>query len=329
LPHGHRQINFASVNLPGDSNVTGRSQSPDSTDTKALASGLRVTWVGMAANLFLVVLKLWVGLLARSQALVADAAHSVSDLFSDLIVLLGLRWGRKAADVEHPFGHGRIETIASLLVGAALVLAALGIAWQAVNGIYSRQVSVPSLLAVYAAAASILIKEGLYRYTIVVGRRIKSMPLVANAWHHRADALSSVAVLIGVGAVYIRPDWYLADSVAALVVAFFVLKVGAKFCWTAFKELADTAPGVEVVAAITQTAGSVKGVRGVHDVRARQSGPHLLAELHLVVDKDITVLEGHTLAREAEKRLLAKISDLHSVTIHVDPDTAVDSRPRS
>ena len=286
-----------------------------------LAAGLRVTWVGLAVNLLLVGLKLWGGIIGRSQALIADAVHSVSDLFSDAVVLLGLRWGRKEADEDHPFGHGRIETIASLIVGLLLLVVGIGIAYNAVLSIYTHQASSPTLLAIVAAAASILIKEAMYWYTVIVGRRINSMAVIANAWHHRSDAMSSVAVLIGVAIVYFKPAWYLADAIAAVLVSFFILRVSTGLTWSAFKELADTAPDRALLREIRETAQSVTGAREIHDVMARRSGPYLLVELHVVVDKSITVEQGHAISKDVEHHLLHEIKGLRRVITHIDPDT--------
>ena len=250
----------------------------------------------------------------------ADAVHSVSDLFSDVVVIFGLKWGRKIADEEHPYGHGRIETISSLIIGFLLLLVALGIAYRSVVSIYEHDTSNPSLLAIYVAAFSIIVKEALYWYTVTVGRRIRSIALVGNAWHHRSDALSSVAVLIGVAAAHFNPAWHLADSFAALIVSFFIFKVGGTLTWSAFKELADTAPDKKILSAIESKASAVLGVRQVHDLKARYSGRDIFVDIHVVVDPNITVRQGHAIAKEVENCLIKEISDICRVTIHIDPD---------
>jgi cation diffusion facilitator family transporter len=278
----------------------------------------------LAVNVTLIGVKFWGGIVGRSQALVADAVHSISDLFGDVVVLLGLRWGRKEADEDHPYGHGRIETIAALIVGFILLLIGLGIAYESVSSIYSHRVSRPTLLAIFVAAFSIIVKEGMYWYTVVVGRRINSTAVIANAWHHRSDALSSVAVLLGVGAAHINPNWHLADSFAALIVSFFILKVSASITWSAFKELADTVSSQEVIGEIRKRAMSVEGVLDAHDIIARQSGPHLLVEMHIVVNKDMTVEQGHTIVEMVERLLIGDMKSVNKVIIHVDPDTGVD-----
>ena len=285
-----------------------------------LSSGLRVTWIGLVVNAVLVVLKLWAGIASLSQALVADAIHSLSDIFSDVVVLLGLKWGRKDEDDTHPYGHARIETISSMVVGLLLVIVGVGIAYKATLSIYNHDVSRPGLMAIYAAAISILLKEAMFWYTRLIGKRLRSPLLIANAWHHRSDALSSVAVLLGVTAVYVNPKWHLADAYAALVVTFFVVKVGLNLTWSAFKELADTAPDEAIVARLTESVRDVHGVRQVHDLRARHSGSQIFVEFHIVVDPELTVREGHDIAREVKARLLAKFSEVTRVIIHVDPE---------
>ncbi len=289
-----------------------------------LTAGLRVTWVGLAVNVMLIGVKFWGGIVGRSQALIADAVHSISDLFGDVVVLLGLRWGRKEADEDHPYGHGRIETIAALVVGFILLLVGLGIAYESVSSIYSHRVSRPTLLAIFVAAFSIVVKEGMYWYTVIVGRRIHSTAVIANAWHHRSDALSSVAVLLGVAAAHINPNWHLADSFAALIVSFFILKVSASITWSAFKELADTVSSQEVTREIQRKAMSVAGVLDAHDIIARQSGPHLLVEMHIVVNRNMTVEQGHAIVEKVERLLIGDMKSINKVIIHVDPDTGVD-----
>lgn len=286
---------------------------------RELNAGLRVTWAGVGVNLSLIVLKLWVGLVFRSQALVADGVHSVSDLFSDAVVLLGLKWGRKEADEDHPFGHARIETSASLIVGLLLIAVAVWIGYSAIMALIADQHSIPGVFAIVAAVVSVLLKEALYWYTIKTSRRIKSKALAANAWHHRTDALSSIAVLIGVGAAYLKPEWWAADLIAAKVVALFVLKVGVELVIDAFREMVDTAPHRDDVRRIAACADSVPGVREVHDIRARHHGSAIVVELHVVVDPKITVEQGHSIAKDVERRLLTDIDEISHVTTHVDP----------
>ena len=285
-----------------------------------VSSGVNVTLLGALVNVVLVIFKLWAGFLSRSQALIADGVHSLSDLFSDVVVILGLKWGRKHEDENHPFGHARIETISSMIVGIILILVGLGITYNALFSIYEHEASRPGKFALYAAGFSILVKEVLFWYTHNIGKRLKSPVLIANAWHHRSDALSSVAVFIGVGATYINPAWHLADAFAAVVVTFFIVRVGINLVWSAFRELSDTAPDREVLERISRQAVEVAGVRQVHDLRARHSGSEIFVEIHVVVDPNLTVREGHDIAREVKARLITDFREVTRVIIHVDPE---------
>lgn len=285
-----------------------------------LTAGLRVTKVGMAVNIFLSIIKVTTGVLGHSQALVADGIHSFSDLASDVVVMLGLKWGRKGEDEAHPFGHARIETVAGLLTGIILIATGIGLAYQSIDTIYQHQYSSPGYFAIVAALVSVVLKEGLYWYTVRVGRRIKSLALIGNAWHHRSDALSSVAVLIGVTGAHFSSAWGMADAYAALVVTFFVLKVGTELMWTAAKEVIDTAPDAAVMQQLTETAMSVDGVLQTHDIRARLSGGQVFAEVHIVVSPDLTVRVGHDIAATVKHRLLTEVSQLARVIVHVDPE---------
>lgn len=287
--------------------------------------GVIVTLVGSAVNVLLIVIKVWGGLAAQSQALLADGVHSVSDLLSDAVVLLGLSWGRMEPDANHPFGHGRIETLAAMLVGCALVAAAGFMGGSAGSSIVQGQTSVPGSLAIYIAGFSILAKEGLYWYTRQVGQKIGSAALLSNAWHHRSDALSSIAVLIGVIAARINPQWAMLDAVAAIVVALLVGRVGLGFIISAFKEFIDTAPEPEVVDSIQHCALHIEGVRDVHDLRARTSGGKVFVEIHVTVDRTMSVEQGHAVAKSVEQCLIRDVPHLTKAIVHIDPSDRNDS----
>ena len=290
----------------------------DSKRTSARA-GRTVTLVGALINFLLIVLKFLAGIYGQSQGLIADAVHSVSDLFTDAVVLLGLRIGRKAPDEEHPFGHARIETMASAVVGLALIATALYLGIGAVLHIYRHTEYHPTRLALIGAVVSIALKEALYHYTVHIGRQIKSQLIVANAWHHRSDALSSVAVLLGVAGTLIQPSWFILDSFAALLVSFFIVKVGLDVLRDCLREFTDTAPPPEILRKITNCALGVEGVSEVHDIRVRTSGGLYQMETHIVVDGKLTVFEGHRIAKEVESCLAEEVEDLDRVIVHVDP----------
>ena len=287
--------------------------------TESAKAGRSVTLVGVLVNTFLILFKFLAGVFGQSQALIADAVHSISDLFTDFVVLLGLRIGRKAPDEEHPFGHARIETLASATVGLALIATALYLGIQAALNIYRHTEYHPTGLALIGAAVSIALKEGLYHYTVHTGRRIKSQLVVANAWHHRSDALSSVAVFLGVVGARLKPTWYVLDSFAALLVSFFIVKVGLDILRTTLREFTDTAPQPEILNKIANCIRSVEGVIDMHDLRVRTSGGLYQMETHIVVDGALTVTEGHRIAKAAESCLAEEVPDLDQIIVHVDP----------
>ncbi len=286
----------------------------------AVRDGQRVTWIGMLVNTLLIVFKLIGGWLGSSQALIADAVHSLSDFFTDLVVLVGLKLGRQEPDEQHPFGHARLETLASAIVGFALILVAVYLAYSSGRDIMHGSFRQPNWLAALAAGVSIAAKEGLYQYTVLVARRIKSQAVLANAWHHRSDALSSIAVLAGVTGALIKPEWRMLDAYAALLVSAFILKVGADIVWQTVKEFTDAAPEPAVVGKMEQCARGVPGVMGVHDLKVRLSGGLYQAEIHVVVDGSLTVSEGHRIAKEVESCLVAEVEGADRVIVHVDPD---------
>jgi cation diffusion facilitator family transporter len=291
----------------------------DSKTQELVQAGWRVTILGVAVNAGLVLVKLAAGLLGHSQALVADAVHSMSDFVTDGVVLFGLKAGRKAPDEHHPFGHGRIETLAAAIIGLSLVAVAVYLAIDAGGSMMAGELSSPTPIALVGAGLSIVAKEVLYQLTVRAGRRARSTVVIANAWHHRSDAMSSVAVFIGAGAAQIDPAWRVFDSAAAILVALFVLRVAVGILATAVKEFTDTAPPGHVVHQMEAVAGAVNGVLDVHDVKVRTTGGLYLMQLHIAVDGSLTVVEGHNIAKQVEERLAAEIGDLAGVIVHVDP----------
>lgn len=279
-----------------------------------------MTWLGLMLNLALVAMKLGAGVWGRSQALIADAVHSASDLVTDGVVLAGIKLGGAPADEGHHFGHGRLETLAGAVVGLALVGAAIVLGVEAALDIYRRAVHHPNWLAPAAAAVSLVVKELLYQRTMRLGRRLNSTALKANAWHHRSDAFSSLAVLLGAGAAVLNPAWHLLDAYAAFVVCFFVAAAGVEITWEALRELTDTAPEPGVVRRMETCARQVPGVAGVHDLRVRASGGRYQVEMHVEVDGDLSVRRGHAIAKEVERCLKDELEMVEQVIIHIDPD---------
>lgn len=286
---------------------------------KSVKTGRAVTLLGVVVNGVLIVLKFLTGILGNSQALIADAVHSISDLFTDAVVLFGLRVGRKPPDMDHHFGHARIETIASSIVGMALVVTALYLAYEATLNLYLNNEYHPTILAMVGAGASILLKESLYHYTVYTGKRINSQLIIANAWHHRSDALSSVAVLIGVAGAQIKPSWRILDGIAVLIVSFFIVKVGFDILKKTFQEISDAAPPQEVLEKIKECSIAVDGVIETHDLRVRIFGGLYQMEIHISVDGELSVDEGHHISKEVENCLIREFDNIDKVIIHVDP----------
>ena len=287
--------------------------------TSSAKAGRNATLLGLFVNAFLILLKFIAGIFGDSQALIADAVHSVSDLFTDAVVLFGIKIGRKPPDKEHHFGHARIETLASAIVGLALIGTAVYLGIEAALNIHRHTEHHPTGIALIGAGVSIALKEALYRYTVLIGQRLKSQLIVANAWHHRSDALSSVAVLLGVAGTLIRPSWHILDALAALIVSFFIIKVGIEILGKTLREFTDTAPRPEIIEKLMQLSRTVEGVMDAHDLRVRTSGGFYQAEIHIVVDGRLTVVEGHRIAKTVEHCLAAEMDELDRVIVHVDP----------
>jgi cation diffusion facilitator family transporter len=278
-----------------------------------------ITLVGGFVDIFLIGLKFTTGIIGNSHALIADAVHSISDFFTDVVVLFGIKSGQKPPDDRYPFGHGRIETLAAALVGLVLIITAVYLGVRSSMDIYFHKKYHPTILALFGAVISIVLKETLYQYTVRAGRRIKSQLILANAWHHRSDALSSVAVLFGVACAQIKPEWHIFDAFAALLVSFFIIKVGLEVLGNSLHELSDAAPDPGVLNEINQCTLSVDGVIDSHDLRVRTSGGRYQIEIHIIVDALLTVGQGHRVAKSVEKCLIDKVEDLDKVIVHVDP----------
>ncbi|MEO1767019.1 cation diffusion facilitator family transporter [Thiobacter aerophilum] len=278
----------------------------------------RVTWVSVAANLLLTLLQIIVGYLGRSQALVADGLHSASDLLSDFLVLFANRHGSRGADANHPYGHARIETAATLALGAMLMGLGAALLWGAGVRLGNPAAIQPVHVAtLYIALITLAGKEALFRYMMVVARRLRSQMLVANAWHSRSDAASSLLVVLGISGNLL--GYRFLDLVAALLVAFLIIRMGWKMAFQALSELIDTGLSEEEVAAIRATLEGTPGVRGLHELRTRRMGDQALVDAHVLVDERISVSEGHHIAERARKRVLEH-HDVLDVMVHVDPE---------
>lgn len=282
----------------------------------------RATWAGVAVNLPLSAGKIGLGWLSGSQALIADGVHSLSDLLSDAAVLWALQHSHRPADEDHPFGHGRFETMATLAVAAMLGLAAFGILIDAGQRLIDPPTAAPGALALWAALTSILLKEGLYHYTRAVGRRTGSAMIIANAWHHRSDAASSVVALVGIGAA--MAGWMLADAVAAAVIALMLGRIAWTLGRPALAELVDTAPDPADVARIEAEIRMVPGLRDVHDLRLRRVGEGLRGNGHVTFDGHLTLSEAHRLTEAARARAKAAVPELTELLLHAEPEGHAD-----
>ncbi|KAA3623629.1 MAG: cation transporter [Proteobacteria bacterium] len=299
-----------------------------STESSDYALTRRVTVNGGILDFALGVLKILVGWIAHSQSLVADGIHSLSDLATDFMVLLAARHGSRAADDMHPYGHDRIETLASVVLATLLAIVAVGIAWSAVARLLSGEpLVVPGILALVVAAFSAILKEGIYHYTIRAARKLNSRLLTANAWHSRSDALSSLVVMAGVGGALLGIEW--ADAAAAIGVSAMILHVAWSIGHEGVSELIDTGLDEEQRVRIRDTVLGIDGVRDMHELRTRRMGAGVFADLHVHVPSAVSVSEGHRIGDEVYKRLTKRFDHLNDVVVHVDCEDDTEQRPSS
>ncbi len=277
------------------------------------------TWVGLVLNLILSGVKLAAGYFGNSRALIADAVHSLSDMVTDIAVILGSFVWNTPPDQLHPYGHRRIETIIS--IGIGLVICAVGVllAYESVFAIIKGEFSRPEWIVAVAAAVSIGVKEFLFRYTLRKAKRARSPALVANAWHHRSDAFSSVPVLLAVLFSILFPQLVFLDSLGAALVSVFIFKSGIDIALPGTKQIIDTGADEACSERLKQIVLSVPGVISIHGFRTRYVGDDLYVDLHIVVNAHLTLIEAHAVAEEAEKSLLASGEHVADALVHVDP----------
>ncbi len=303
--------------------IGGMNFSEHSNDTEESADGAqaraatRSSWVSAGVNLVLALVQMLLGAVAHSQGLIADGIHSLSDLVADAVVLIASHHSKKAADEEHPYGHQRFETAATLVLGLLLLAVGIGILGSAIVKLQSPQtVQHVHLLALWVAAGGLVAKELLFRYMLSVAQSVKSSMLVANAWHARSDAASSLVV--GIGIVGNLAGYPILDPIAALIVGFMVARMGWHYGWGAMHDLMDRAVDEQEVQAIRQTLAQTPGVSGVHDVRTRKMGDMIVVDAHIEVDALLTVEAGHDIAVLARQRVMQHHRVLNLMT-HVDP----------
>lgn len=279
----------------------------------------RVTLVCAAINLVLAGLKLLVGTIGHSQALIADGIHSLSDLATDAMVLVAIRFARDEADEEHPYGHARFETVATVILGLMLLLVSAGIVVDAAERIANpERLSHPGFLALAAAAVSIVANEWMYWYNVRIARQLQSDLMRANAWHHRSDAVSSIIVLIGIAGS--MAGYPALDALGAIGVSALIARIGWNLGWSGLRELVDTGAAPEHLEEISSIIGEVEGVEAFHDLKTRRMGQALLVEVHVLVASHVTVSEGHMIGDRVRARLLRECEFISEVLVHIDPE---------
>ena len=289
----------------------------DSTQRKKAMD--KATWWGLIVNLLLSIGKLVVGFIGHSQALIADGLHSLSDLVSDGMVLLATHHSNVDADEDHPYGHARYETFATITLAVLLTVVGAGIGIDAINRLMDYQsIATPTYLTLIVAGISILSKEVLYQYTMIVARRVKSKLLEANAWHHRSDAISSIVVFVGIAGAML--GYPLLDSVAAIVVALMICKIAWDLGHQSFQELVDTGLEPETLQAMEATILAVDGVEQMHMLRTRRMGHSALADVHILVSPKLSVSEGHQISEAVEIALTNQFDEVNDITVHIDPE---------
>ncbi len=282
------------------------------------SEGEKVTWTGAVINLVLSAVKFAAGIAGSSEALIADAVHSLSDLFSDIVVLLSLKVSKRPKDEMLPYGYGRVETVGTGVLGVILVFTGIKIFWDAVNTINVGIDYVPNYYALGGALVSIIVKEWMYHYTIRAGKRFNSPSVTANAWHHRSDALSSVASFFGIGAAML--GWPLFDPLAALIVTALIVRVGWTILKDSFIDLIDTAVKKEVSDKIVEAALNTEGVLAYHELKTRKIGSEILVDIHIEVNPWMNVSEAHRIADEVRDAVMAKVDNIDDVLVHIDPE---------
>lgn len=288
---------------------------------KSLSPGIRVTIIGAAVNVFLAILKLIIGTIGNSRALIADAVHSVSDLASDIVVLLGLHFGEQPPDKNHHYGHKKIETATEIVLGIILMGVAVKLAYDSGAAIWFNEVKHPTSITLIAAIISVISKEILFQWTKRVGEKTNSRIIIANAWHHRSDAYSSVAVLIGLVFTQISPRFAFMDIVASLVVSLLIFKVGGGIVLEGYRKIIDTAPPANYVDKTLVLISEYPGVKNPHNLKMRYIGNAIHMEVHIEVDPDMSVREGHEIAAGIKHLIKDKDKRVVDVTVHIEPES--------
>lgn len=284
----------------------------------------KVTLIGTVVNAVLIVLKLLAGIFGRSSAMIADAVHSLSDFITDVLVIAFVRIAGKPSDKDHDYGHGKYETLGTLIIGVFLALAGIGLMISGIDKIVSsirgEALPCPTMFALIVAVVSIVSKEWLYRFTVRKGRKLDSKAVVANAWHHRSDAISSIGTLVGIaGAMSLGESWRILDPIAAVVVSIFIIKSGYDIILPCLNELLEASLSDEQEHEILGIINSIEGIEGVHRLRTRHVGNAVAIDLHALMDGNQSLSDAHNKASEAERALRARFGSNAIISIHMEP----------
>jgi len=294
------------------------------TSEQRASKGVKVTFNGLVVNIVLTLFKFLAGIFGQSTAMIADAVHSVSDTASDIVVLLGFRYVKKPIDDSHNYGHGKIETLSTTVVGAMLIVVAIFIVYsgigQLISSLRGEIIPRPALIALFAAILSIATKELLYWYTVKVGKEIGSSLIIANAWHHRSDALSSVGTMIGIGgAIFLGEKWRILDPIAAIFVSILILKVAIEILKESIKELIEASVDDEMKKEIFDTVSRVEGVKDYHKLKIRRIGNYYSMSIHILVDKSMNISDAHKISYKVEEAIRNFLGSETIITIHLEP----------
>lgn len=285
---------------------------------------IHITYVGVVVNVILLTAKFAAGFLGNSQAMIADAVHTLSDFATDIAVLIGIRFSRKPKDDDHAYGHGKYETVAAAVVGLVLLLVGIKIGWDAIHTIFDavrgEPIQRPAQIAFWAAIVSIISKEILYQKTVIVGRAIENDSVIANAWHHRSDAMSSVGTAIGIGAAtFLGSEWTIMDPIAAIVVSFLLMKVSVEIVKDQIGSLTERSLSSEIHTEIEAMALSFPDISYPHNLRTRTVGKTVVIDLHVRVNPEMRVSEAHAVVSELEQKLRTRFGDDTIANVHIEP----------
>ena len=284
-----------------------------------------VTLVGSVVNIILTVLKIFAGIIGHSTAMVADGLHSLSDLLSDIVVIVFVKISSKGRDKNHDYGHGKFETFATLIISLMLIVVAANLMSGGIGKIRlildGGEVSSPGMIALWAAVASIVLKEILYRYTIIQGKALNSPMMIANAWHHRSDAFSSIGSLLGIaGAIFLGDKFVILDPITGCVISVFIFVMAVKMSVPAIKELLDVSLPDDIETKIEETAKSIPGVIDLHELKTRREGPGIVMEGHLVLDSEISLKQAHDISKKVEEALRKEFGSETQISLHLEPE---------